>query len=90
MSQRLLIAIGDPELASAAAALASEGDDLEVVERVSDPEELARTLRRLDVDVVALHDALGTVAGDGARARDRDELPRGRDGAAGRRARRRS
>jgi pilus assembly protein CpaE len=61
VSQRLLIAIGDPELASAAAALASEGEDLEVVERVSDPEELARTLRRLDVDVVALHDALGTV-----------------------------
>ena len=30
MSQRLLIAISDPELASAAAALASEGDDLEV------------------------------------------------------------
>ncbi len=61
MSQRLLIAIADPELSSAAAALASEGDDLEVVDRVSDPEELARTLRRLDVDVVALHDALGTV-----------------------------
>ena len=61
MTQRLLIAVGDPELASAAAALASEGEDLEVVERVSDPEELARSLRRLDVDVVALHDALGTV-----------------------------
>jgi len=61
VTQRLLIAVGDPELASAAAALASEGEDLEVVERVSDPQELARTLRRLDVDVVALHDALGTV-----------------------------
>jgi pilus assembly protein CpaE len=61
VSRRLLIAIADPELASAASALASEGDDLEVVERVSDPEELARTLRRMDVDAVALHDALGTV-----------------------------
>ena len=61
MSQRLLIAIGDADLAGAAAALASESDELEVVERVSEPEELARALRRLDVDVVALHDALGTV-----------------------------
>src|SRR5204862_7704495 len=61
MSQRLLIAIADPELAGAAAALASEGDELEVVERVSEPEELARTLRRTDVDVVVLHDALGTL-----------------------------
>ncbi len=61
MSQRLLIAISDHDLSSAAAALATEGDDLEVVDRVSDPEELARTLRRMDVDVVALHDGLGTV-----------------------------
>ncbi len=61
MTQRLLIAISDAELSSAAAALASEGEDLEVVGRVSEPEELARTLRRVDVDVVALHDALGTV-----------------------------
>ena len=61
MSQRLLIAVGDADLAGAAAALASESDELEVVERVSEPEELARALRRLDVDVVALHDALGTV-----------------------------
>ena len=38
MSQRLLIAIADPDLASAAAALATEGDDLEVVDRVSEPE----------------------------------------------------
>jgi pilus assembly protein CpaE len=61
VSQRLLIAIADQDLASAATALASEGDEIEVVERVSEPEELARTLRRVDVDVVALHDALGTV-----------------------------
>ena len=31
MSQRLLIAVGDPDLAGAAAALASESDELEVV-----------------------------------------------------------
>ena len=61
MSQRLLIAVGDADLAGAAAALASESDELEVVERVSEPEELARALRRLDVDVVALHGPLGTV-----------------------------
>jgi pilus assembly protein CpaE len=61
VSRRLLIAIADADLASAAGALASEGDEIEVVERVSDPEELARTLRRVDVDVVALHDALGGV-----------------------------
>jgi pilus assembly protein CpaE len=62
VSRRLLIAVGDHELASAVAALASEGEDLEVVERVSDAEELARTLRRVDVDVVVLHDALGAVS----------------------------
>ena len=61
MSQRLLIAIADADIAGAASALASESDELEVVDRVSEPEELARVLRRLDVDVVALHDALGTV-----------------------------
>jgi pilus assembly protein CpaE len=61
VSQRLLIAIADQDLASAATALAAEGDEIEVVERVSEPEELARALRRMDVDVVALHDALGTV-----------------------------
>ena len=61
VSQRLLIAIGDADIAGAASALASESDELEVVDRVSEPEELARVLRRLDVDVVALHDALGTV-----------------------------
>jgi pilus assembly protein CpaE len=61
VSHRLLIAVGDADLASATAALASEGEDLEIVERVSEPEELARALRRLDVDVVALSDELGTV-----------------------------
>ena len=62
MSQRLLLAIADPGLAQKAAALAAEGDDLEVVDSVSDPDELTRTLGRLDVDVVVLHDALGGVA----------------------------
>jgi len=53
VSQRLLIAIADADIAGAASALASESDELEVVDRVSEPEELARVLRRLDVDVVA-------------------------------------
>jgi pilus assembly protein CpaE len=62
MSHRLLLAIGDDALASSAAALAAEGEELEVVDRVADPEDLTRALRRLDLDVVVLHDALGGVA----------------------------
>ncbi len=60
MDQRLLFAIADVDVASNAAALASEGDGLDVVATVSEPDEVARTLRRQDVDVVVLHDALGT------------------------------
>ena len=62
MSHRLLLAIGDDALASSAAALAAEGEELEVVDRVADPEDLTRALRRLDLDVVVLHDELGGVA----------------------------
>jgi pilus assembly protein CpaE len=62
MSHRLLLAIGDDALASSATALAAEGEELEVVERVADPEELTRALRRLDLDVVVLHDELSGVA----------------------------
>lgn len=62
MSQRILLAIADPGLAGKAAAMAAEGDDLEVVDSVSDPEELTRALGRLDVDVVVLHDTLAGVA----------------------------
>jgi pilus assembly protein CpaE len=58
---RLLLAIADAELAQSASALAGEGEELQVVDRVSDAEEVARALRRLEVDVVILHDALGTV-----------------------------
>ena len=58
---RLLLAIADAELAQSASALAGEGEELQVVDRVSDAEELARALRRLEVDVVILHDALGGV-----------------------------
>src|SRR3954453_6139938 len=58
---RLLLAIADAELAQSAAALAQEGEGLQVVDRVADAEEAARALRRLDVDVVVLHDALGAV-----------------------------
>lgn len=61
MSHRLLLAIADDGLASSAAALAAEGEQLEVVDRVDDPEDLARALRRLDIDVVVLHDELAGV-----------------------------
>jgi pilus assembly protein CpaE len=61
VSHRLLLAIADDGLASSAAALAAEGEQLEVVDRVDDPEDLARALRRLDVDVVVLHDELAGV-----------------------------
>ncbi len=61
MSHRLLLAIADAQLAGRAAALAAEGDGLEVVETVCDAEELSRALSRLDIDVVVLHDTLGSV-----------------------------
>jgi pilus assembly protein CpaE len=61
MSHRLLLAIGDDALASSATALAAEGEELEVVDRVADPEDLTRALRRLDLDVVVLHDDLSGV-----------------------------
>jgi pilus assembly protein CpaE len=61
MSHRLLLAISDPDLAGRAAALAAEGEGLEVVDTVADAEEVSRALSRLDVDVVVLHDALGSV-----------------------------
>ena len=59
MSQRLLLAVADRDVASSAAALAQEGEGLEVVAVVDEPEEVTRALRRHDVDVVVLHDALG-------------------------------
>ena len=58
---RLLLAIADTELAQSAVALMQEGEGLQVVDRVSDAEEAARALRRLEIDVVVLHDALGAV-----------------------------
>ena len=58
---RVLLAIADAELAQSASALAQEGEGLEVVDRIGDAEELSRALRRLEVDVVILHDALGSV-----------------------------
>lgn len=62
MSQhRLLLAIADPELASSAAALAQEGENLQVVDSLADHEEVMRALRRLEIDVVVLHDELGGV-----------------------------
>ncbi len=61
VSHRLLLAIADADVASSAAALAQEGEGLEVVAVVDDAEEVARALRRYEVDVVVLHDALGAV-----------------------------
>jgi pilus assembly protein CpaE len=58
VSARLLIAVADDETARRAAAQAREAD-LEVADMVIDSDELHRALRRLDVDVVLLHDALG-------------------------------
>ena len=58
MIARLLIAVADDETARRAAAQAREAE-LEVADIVIDPEELHRALRRLDVEVVLLHDALG-------------------------------
>jgi pilus assembly protein CpaE len=62
MSHRLLLAIADAEVASSAAALAQEGEDLEVVDAVSEAGDVERALQRLDVDVVFVHDDLGPVA----------------------------
>src|SRR3954451_6236236 len=58
MSARLLIAVADDETARRAAAQAREAD-LEVADMVIASDEIHRALRRLDVDVVLLHDALG-------------------------------
>ena len=57
MSQRLLLAIADTEVASRAAALVGEGEEVEVVGTATEPDEVTRALTRLDVDVVLLHDA---------------------------------
>jgi pilus assembly protein CpaE len=58
VSARLLIAVADDETARRAAAQAREAD-LDVVDILADLEELHRSMRRLDVDVVLLHDDLG-------------------------------
>jgi pilus assembly protein CpaE len=60
VSARLLIAVADDETARRAAAQAREAE-FEVADIVIEPDELHRALRRLDVDVVLLHDALGGV-----------------------------
>lgn len=61
MSHRLLLALNDPEVARQAAALAGEGDDLEVVEVVSELDRVVRAVRRTEPDVVLLHDHRGSV-----------------------------
>ncbi len=58
MSARLLIAVADDETARRAAAQAREAE-MDVVDIVGELDEIHRALRRLDIDVVLLHDALG-------------------------------
>ncbi|HEX8102780.1 MAG TPA: AAA family ATPase [Solirubrobacteraceae bacterium] len=60
--RRLLLAIADPDLAGRAVALAAEGEGLEVVETATEPDDVTRALQRADVDVVVLHDQLGSLA----------------------------
>src|SRR3954470_8435735 len=60
MSGRLLIAVADEETARRAAAVAREAE-LEVVDIVTELDEIHRGLRRPDVDVVLLSDDLGGV-----------------------------
>jgi pilus assembly protein CpaE len=57
VSARLLIAVADDETARRAAAQAREAE-LDVVDVVGDLDEVHRALRRLDVDVVLVHDSL--------------------------------
>ena len=70
MSARLLIAVADDETARRAAAQAREAE-MEVVDIAAEVDELHRALRRLDVDVVLLFDALGGTPGARPRARPR-------------------
>jgi len=58
MSARLLIAVADDETARRAAAQAREAE-MEVVDVAAELDEIHRAMRRLDVDVVLLHDAIG-------------------------------
>jgi pilus assembly protein CpaE len=60
MSGRLLIAVADEETARRAAAVAREAE-LEVVDIVTELDEIHRGLRRPDIDVVLLSDDLGGV-----------------------------
>ena len=61
MTHRLLLAVNDAEVARRAAALADEGDDLEVVEVVLELERVVRALRRTEPDALVLHDQRGSV-----------------------------
>ena len=62
MTQRLVLAITDPEIGRHAAALAEEAADIELVEHVTDLGRLTRVLRRSTPDVLVLHDARGVAA----------------------------
>ncbi len=62
MTARLVLAVNDAVVSDQAAALAREGDELEVVELVDDLDRVVRTLQRTDADVVVLHDVRGAVS----------------------------
>jgi pilus assembly protein CpaE len=61
MSHRLVLAANDEDVARRAAALAAEGDELEVVDIVVELDRVPRALRRTEPDVLVLHDGRGTM-----------------------------
>ncbi|HEV2814125.1 MAG TPA: TadE/TadG family type IV pilus assembly protein [Solirubrobacteraceae bacterium] len=61
MSHRLLLAANEEDVARRAAALAGEGEELEVVEVVTELDRVPRALRRTEPDVLVLHDSRGTL-----------------------------
>lgn len=58
---RVVLAINDPQLSGQAAALAQEGEELELVEEFAELDRLVRGLHRVEADVIVLHDTRGAV-----------------------------
>lgn len=59
---RLALAIADAELAARVGALVEEDGELEAAASLDDPARLIRTIRRVQPDVLVLHDARGLVS----------------------------
>lgn len=59
---RLALAIADAELAANVGALVEEDDELEAAAWLDDPARLIRTVRRVQPDVLIVHDARGLVS----------------------------